>query len=89
MEYLSEHGKFAPQMLMIDSPILSLKEKVDEEAPESMKVGLFQYLLDHQKHGQVIIVENEIPNLDYENANVIRFTKDIHNGRYGFLNGVI
>lgn len=89
MAYLSEHGKYSPNLLMIDSPILSLKEKVDDEAPDSMKAGLFQYMLDHQNHGQVIIIENEIPNLDYEKARVIRFTKDIHNGRYGFLNGVV
>lgn len=88
MEYLGEHGKFTPGILIVDSPILSLKEKVSDKASDSMKSALFQYLLDHQEHGQVIIVENNIPKLDYDNANVVRFTKDIHHGRYGFLNGV-
>ena len=53
-----------------------------------MKAALFQYLIDNQDHGQVIIAENDIPKLDYSEANIIRFTKDAENGRYGFLNGV-
>ncbi|GHV06099.1 hypothetical protein FACS1894217_04140 [Clostridia bacterium] len=88
MEYLGEHGKFSPRLLIVDSPILSLKEKVSDEASDSMKAALFQYLIDHQEHGQIIIVENDIPRLGYETANVIRFTKDAGQGRYGFLNGV-
>jgi 2C-methyl-D-erythritol 2,4-cyclodiphosphate synthase len=88
MEYLGEYGKFAPGLLIVDSPILSLKEKVSDETSDSMKAALFQYLLEAQGHGQVIIVENDIPGLDYSEVNVIRFTKDIRQGRYGFLNGV-
>ncbi|MDD4494677.1 MAG: AAA family ATPase [Eubacteriales bacterium] len=89
MEYFALHGKYPPKLLIVDSPILSLKEKVNDEASDSMKAALFQYLIDNQQHGQIIIVENDIPRLDYKDAKVIRFTKDIHNGRYGFLNGVV
>ena len=88
MEYLNENGKYAPGLLIVDSPILSLKEKVNDEASDSMKAALFQYLIDNQEHGQIIIAENDIPKLDYSTANVVRFTKDVENGRYGFLNGV-
>ena len=88
MEYLDTHSKYPPGLLIVDSPILSLKEKVSDEASDSMKAALFQYLIDHQQHGQIIIIENDIPKLDYESVNVVQFTKDIHNGRYGFLNGV-
>jgi len=88
MEYLNEHGKYALGLLIVDSPILSLKEKVSDEASDSMKAALFQYLIDNQDHGQVIIAENDIPKLDYSKANIIRFTKDDEDGRYGFLNGV-
>ena len=88
MEYLVERGKYAPGLLVVDSPILSLKERGDESAPDSMKAGLFQYLLDNQHKGQVIIVENEPPALDYTGANLITFTKDTEHGRYGFLHGV-
>lgn len=88
MEYLSEYGKFSPGMLIIDSPILSLKEKDDEIASESMKASLFKYFIEHQNNGQAIIIENDIPDIDYSNANIIRFTKDKQNGRYGFLKGI-
>ena len=89
MEYLSEQGKFAPSMLIIDSPILTLKEGVNDQAPDTMKAGLFKYLLDNQDSGQVIIIENEIPpSLDYSNAHVIEFTKGKKPGRYGLLSGV-
>jgi len=86
LSYLDEHGKYSPGLLIIDSPILSLKEKVDDEASDSMKAALFQYMLNHQDSGQVIIIENDIPELEYEGiANVIRFSKDETEGRYGLL----
>lgn len=87
-EYLSDKGKYSPGFLAIDSPILSLKEKGSEQASDSMKSALFTYLLGHQSDGQIIIIENDIPEIDYEKANVIRFTKDPNNGRYGLLESV-
>jgi peptidoglycan hydrolase CwlO-like protein len=88
MEYLAQYGVFSPGMLIIDSPILSLKEKGNDKASDSMKASLFQYMLDHQANGQTIIIENEIPDLDYSKANLIRFTKDKSDGRYGLLYGI-
>ena len=88
MKYLAERGKYAPGILIVDSPILSLKERGDEKTPDTMKAALFRYLLDNQDFGQVIIIENNIPDLDYSKANVIPFTKDTTYGHYGFLNGV-
>jgi hypothetical protein len=86
MEYLSDCGKHSPGILIVDSPILSLKERGAEKATDSMKSALFQYLIDHQESGQVLVVENDIPELEYGGkANVIRFTKDETEGRYGFL----
>ncbi len=88
MRYLVKHGKYAPGMLVIDSPILSLKERGKEKATDSMKSSLFRYLLNNQQYGQVIIIENDIPELNYGTANVIRFTMNESEGRYGFLTGV-
>lgn len=65
-EYLSEKGKYSPRLLIIDSPILSLKEKGNEQASESMKSALFTYLLRHQCESVIIIIENDIPALGYE-----------------------
>lgn len=89
MEYLAQHGKYAPGLLIMDSPILSLKERVDSQASDSMKSALFQYMIDHQDNRQVIVIENDIPKLDYQDkAHIVRFTKDEFQGRYGFLEGV-
>lgn len=89
MKYLKECGTYAPGMLIVDSPILSLKEKEAEQAPDNMsdnmKESLFKYMINHQDNGQMIIVENEIPKLDYGNANLIYFSKDTEHGRYGLL----
>ncbi len=52
MENLAECGKYAPRLLIVDSPILSLKERGDEKASDPMKSALFQYLLDNQNVGQ-------------------------------------
>ncbi len=65
-EYLFEKGKYSPGLLTIDSPILSLKEKESEQASDSMKSALFTYLLGNQSEGQIIIIENDIPALNYE-----------------------
>jgi hypothetical protein len=75
--------------LIIDSPIQSLEESVDDQTPDTMKIGLFRYLLESSALRQVIIIENKIPpTLDYSKANMIEFTKGKKSGRYGLLNGV-
>lgn len=53
-----------------------------------MKNALFEYFNNHQQLDQIIIIENEIPNVDYSRANIIEFSKDKNKGRYGFLYGV-
>lgn len=88
---LDEFNLYKPQMLVVDSPILSLKEKEnhigEEHTSETMKSGLFKYLLNHQDTRQTIIIENDIPDLDYESAHLIEFTKDEQHGRYGLITG--
>ena len=44
-------------------------------------------MVNHQPDKQIIIIENEIPNIDYGNANLIQFTKDENIGRYGLIIG--
>ena len=81
----SSHGKGYRSYLN------TVDEEVPEDAPESMRAGLFTYFMNHQE-GQLIVIENldHIPNLAYVNsgANVITFTKKRDEGRYGFLNDV-
>ncbi len=88
---LDEFNRYRPGLLVVDSPILSLKEKEDhigeEHTSETMKTGLFKYLLSHQDDRQTIIIENEIPKLDYSSAHLEEFTKDENRGRYGLITG--
>ena len=81
---MSENAKHYIPFLILDSPLLSLKE-VDESCSDSMKNGLFEYIINNQSCGQTIIVENDIPDLDYKNVNIIRFTGRKDDGRLGFI----
>lgn len=86
-EYICQNGIYPPRLFVVDSPLLSLKQNIDDETPESMKIGLMEYLISTQSLGQTILIENEIPNLDYKRSNVKLhyFTKGKTDGRYGLL----
>jgi len=95
MKYLESSGKYGAHFLVLDSPILSLKEKKydikeAEKATVGMRASLIQYMIDNCGNNQVIIAENELPeNVDYKKANRILFTMDDSGeGRYGFLHDV-
>ena len=91
-QYLSENAKFDPGFLIVDTPLIGLDQGVEDAAPESMRTGLFRYIMKQKNVGQIIILENllHIPDLDYEaeGVNLITFTKGHSAGRYGFLNDV-
>ena len=76
---------------MLDSPILSLKEKkkivtVKEKATPGMRTSLFSYMIQNCGNNQLIIAENELPpDVDYSGVNLIEFSMDETVGRYGFL----
>lgn len=91
MKTLEEGGAYRPAMLILDSPILTLKEKVraDEMADPGMRTLLFRYMVNHCGNNQIIIAENEIPSaVDYSAARLIEFTQDETQGIYGFLKSV-
>lgn len=83
--YMNSKAKYSPDFLIMDSPILSLKEKDTKKPSESMRNALFKNIVENQDNIQTIVIENEIPAIDYKNTNIISFTKNISNGRYGFL----
>ncbi len=92
MKALENVGVYRPAMLILDSPILTLKEKKnimpEELADPGMRESLFQYFMDNCGDNQIIIAENEIPqtvNMNYEKAHMIEFTFDEYEGRFGFL----
>ena len=88
---LEEYGHYQYPVMVIDSPILSLKEKDDnpggERTSDTMKSGLFKYFVEHQKGPQLIVIENRIPDIDYTGVNLLEFTKDEARGRYGLIDG--
>jgi hypothetical protein len=91
MKTLEDDGAYRPAMLILDSPILTLKEKVrkDELADPGMRTSLFRYMVDNCGDNQIIIAENEIPDaVDYSTARLIEFTQDETQGVYGFLKSV-
>lgn len=83
--YMESKAKYSPDFLVLDSPILSLKEKETKKPSETMRNTLFENIVDNQKGIQTIVIENEIPEINYKDANIIHFTKENNNGRYGFL----
>ena len=91
LKVLERTAKYAFHILVLDSPILSLKEKKKivsekEKATPGMRESLFRYIIQNCGNNQVIIAENELPeNVDYKSANLIEFTMDEKEGRYGFL----
>lgn len=50
-----------------------------------MRSGLFENIASTSEGIQTIVIENEIPEIDYSNVNLIHFTKNANTGRYGFL----
>ncbi|MGL5406827.1 MAG: hypothetical protein ACRDAX_08630 [Propionibacteriaceae bacterium] len=77
--------------MVIDSPLKGFDQgRVD--AASSMREGLFRYLTQEAPHQQIIILENtdKVPGVDRAiMGNLIEFSKDTENGRYGYLKDVI
>lgn len=88
IKFLFEEGTYKQNLLLLDSPILSLKLTENEEIGNSIKKGLFEVLQDINNEIQIIVFENKIPDIEYKNANIIRFTSEKDSGRYGFLPNV-
>lgn len=70
---------------MLDSPILSLKEKQSKKPSETIRNKLFENIVSNPDEIQTIIIENDIPDINYKNVSIIHFTKEKDKGRYGFL----
>ena len=63
--YMESKAKYSPDFLVLDSPILSLKEKETKKPSETMRNTLFENIVDNQKGIQTIVIENEIPEINY------------------------
>lgn len=87
--YMYENAKYAPNFLVLDSPILSLKDKETKKPSDTMGSALFENIIETKENIQTIVIENNIPDINYEGVNQIHFTKEKNNGRYGFLLDVV
>ena len=80
-----------PGFLMVDTPLLGFDENENEFSNNTIKNGLYQYFINHQGSGQVIVVDNlnVIPEeIDFKakGVNVITYHKDEKEGHiYGFM----
>lgn len=91
-EYFNSDDVFIkPGFLMVDTPLLGFDENEDTFGDNTIKNGLYQYFINHQGNGQVIIVDNlnVIPeDIDFKakGVNVVTYHKDEKDGHiYGFM----
>ena len=90
-EYFNADGVFIkPGFLMIDTPLLGLDEDEEGLDKETIRNGLYEYFLNHQGSGQIIIVDNlnAVPDIDFEarGINVVTYHKNERDGHiYGFM----
>lgn len=85
--FLKNDGSFRPWLLVYDSPINVLKQP-GEEVRRPMKEGLFDLMAQVSEDVQIIVFENDDLGEGFpDTANIIRFTKEESEGRYGFLLG--
>ena len=90
-EYFNKDGvHIKPGFLIIDTPLLGLDEDIEGLDKDTIRNGLYEYFLNHQGSGQLIIVDNlnAVPNIDFEarGINVVTYHKNERDGHiYGFM----
>jgi hypothetical protein len=89
MVFCRERNLPHPGFVVLDSPLLAYwkPEGVEDDlSGTDLKEMFYRYLLGLRSDCQVIVVENEHPPDDVSrDSNVIVFTKNPHQGRYGFF----
>lgn len=89
MEFCRERGLPHPGFVVLDSPLLAYwKPEGDDDdlRGTDLKKMFYRYLLGLRENSQIIVVENEHPTeFASRDGNVIVFTKNPHQGRYGFF----
>lgn len=89
MEFCRERDLPHPGFVVLDSPLLAYwkpEGAEDDLRGTDLKEMFYRYLLGMSKDCQVTIIENERPpDFVFRNSNVIVFTKNPHQGRYGFF----
>lgn len=89
MEYCQENKLPHPGFVVLDSPLLAYykPEGVDDNLQGTdLKEKFYEYLISNHTHNQIIIIENEHPPVNSEHKiNLIVFTKNPNEGRFGLF----
>ena len=89
LEFCLEHELPHPGFVILDSPLLAYWKPEGEEDDLSgtdIKERFYEYLLGFKDNAQIIVIENEHPqNSVADRSNVVVFTKNPHQGQYGFF----
>ncbi len=88
LEYCKEHNLPHPGFVILDSPLLAYwapEGREDDLKGTDLKDRFYQYLASEHKDDQIIIIENEHPQQSLQGIAVTIFTKNPHQGRYGFF----
>lgn len=89
MEFCREHELPHPGFVVLDSPLLAYwkpEGEDDDLRGTDLDEMFYRYLLGLQKQNQVIIIENRHPpRFVFDEGHVSIFTKNPHQGRYGFF----
>lgn len=90
-EYFNEDNAYIKLgILMIDTPLLGFDENDDGPESQTLKHGLYDYFVNHQGSGLIMIVDNlnVMPDIDFEAADVkvtTYYKNDVDGHVYGFL----
>ncbi|MGX7092418.1 AAA family ATPase [Hutsoniella sourekii] len=93
--YIFQREGYAPGFFIMDSPLTQLSEPKNVTRNESIKKNFMSYIMSQSENGQVIMIEqtDEIPfspkDIANRGVNLIEFTQDTNEGRYGLLHDVV
>ena len=89
LEFCLENDHPDTGFVVLDSPLLAYGKpegKEDDLRGTDLKERFYRYLLGLKAHTQILIIENEHPPEFVEGGgNIIVFTKNPHQDRYGFF----
>ena len=93
--YIFHREGYAPGFFIMDSPLTQLSEPKNVTRNESIKKNFMSYIMSQSENRQVIMIEqtDEIPfslkDMKDKDINIIEFTQDTSDGRYGLLHDVV
>ena len=87
LDYCQEKGLPHLGFVILDSPLLAYWKPEGEDyhlAGSDLKERFYDYLIGHHASSQIVVLENQHPpDGIHSRCNMIVFTKNPHQGRYG------